>query len=410
MEQTETRQALFETGQSVKHQNRHLREVYLVVGRGKNGNGYLLLGDEPVRTPYLQATDGSGFEHADGSAFRAGLVYENTDAAKAYRLFQQNAKPYRDEYDLISEADFYRAFGKIEPERQAAENSIDRAEKHHSEKIIDRLAGFHGWTKQDALTAVKSVDGVSEGGNLNPRGTETVYARFDGNGRYLALEKGWETVFDIDTRDARTETAAAVFNRFAQKSEYGIAFKPAEATEMLLTANSEDRIKQALTENGYGYVSTTARWEKTVGNFDITATFMQGETHLLTTDRLSRATEHTKFPSQETDAVMDYIGRQEKAALAHSQAEPSVGKEAALPPEERLQLAKHRYLMQGTTLTVSEKQMRAVLEHAMENLIHGLPPQVQMQARTNFYESQIQQQAQKYDMGSDLHNDYSPER
>lgn len=217
MEQAETRQALFETGQSVKHQNRHLREVYLVVGRGKNGNGYLLLGDEPVRTPYLQATDGSGFERAEGSAFRAGLVYENTDAAKAYRLFQQNAKPYRNEYDLISEADFYRAFGKIEPERQ---------------------------------------------------------------------------------RD--------------------------------------------VSENG--------------------------------------------------------------------QAEPSIGKEAALPPEERLQLAKHRYLMQGTTLTASEKQMRAVLEHAMENLIHGLPPQVQMQARTNFYESQIQQQAQKYDMGADLHNDYSPER
>lgn len=60
-------------------------------------------------------------------------------------------------------------------------------------------------------------------------------------------------------------------------------------------------------------------------------------------------------------------------------------------PQGGLKTAKHHYQMQGVMLTAAEKQQRAVLEHAMEQTVKDLPPDIQNQARTNFYLSQIRQ-------------------
>ena len=97
----------------------------------------------------------------------------------------------------------------------SATDKTTPVEKHYSEQIIDQLTEQHGWKKQDALTAQKTFQGISEGGMLNPNGNHVMYARFNETGRYLALESGWDTVFDIDARDIAPPAAAEVFDRYA---------------------------------------------------------------------------------------------------------------------------------------------------------------------------------------------------
>lgn len=97
----------------------------------------------------------------------------------------------------------------------SATDKTTPVEKHYSEQIIDQLTEQHGWKKQDALTAQKTFQGISEGGMLNPDGNHVMYARFNETGRYLALESGWDTVFDIDARDIAPPAAAEVFDRYA---------------------------------------------------------------------------------------------------------------------------------------------------------------------------------------------------
>ncbi|UOO76512.1 hypothetical protein LVJ85_10950 [Neisseria sp. Dent CA1/247] len=62
-----------------------------------------------------------------------------------------------------------------------------------------------------------------------------------------------------------------------------------------------------------------------------------------------------------------------------------------------LNVLKHLYLMQTATLSPEDKQHRTVLEHALEKTISGLPADVQLQARINFYRSQTQAVANKYE-------------
>lgn len=97
----------------------------------------------------------------------------------------------------------------------SATDKTNPVEKHYSEQIIDQLTEQHGWKKQDALTAQKTFQGIKEGGMLNPDGNHVMYARFNETGRYLALESGWDTVFDIDARDIAPPAAAEVFDRYA---------------------------------------------------------------------------------------------------------------------------------------------------------------------------------------------------
>ncbi|WP_054599958.1 hypothetical protein [Neisseria sp. 74A18] len=66
-------------------------------------------------------------------------------------------------------------------------------------------------------------------------------------------------------------------------------------------------------------------------------------------------------------------------------------------PQGSLNVLKHQYLMQTATLSTADKQHRTVLEHALEKTIFGLPVDIQMQARINFYRSHVQDTAKKYE-------------
>ena len=71
------------------------------------------------------------------------------------------------------------------------------------------------------------------------------------------------------------------------------------------------------------------------------------------------------------------------------------------PLEVKHELAKERYLMQTPLLTATERQERQVMEYMMEKTIVGLPPDIQMQARTNFYEAQIASSVKQLDRDID---------
>lgn len=296
---------------------------------------------------------------------------------------------------------------KPAPENRESEKPVQQAEerpseKHYSENIIDRLTEYHGWTKQDGMTAEKTYMGAQEGGSLNPEGNMTLYARFDRSGRYLALENGWGTAFDIDARDTRPETAAAVFNLFAERVVSKIPFTANDVTEMLENAKSENWIADRLEESGYAYVSATpGYWDKSVGRYDIKVSFIENEAHVTQTERQSGNSESFKIPIRESDTVVDVVGQREQAARENSptpkSASPSVKterppeKEARQPVqtlEERLLTAKEQYGRRLSDMNADGQKKHRILEAGMENLIQGLPEQTQMQARLNFYQTQ----------------------
>jgi hypothetical protein len=87
----------------------------------------------------------------------------------------------------------------------ASEAVSGQEEKHYSEQVIDALIRNHGWKQvtEGRLSVEKNVGG-SEAGDLNPNGDRVVTATFenDPRGRYIELVSGWETVFELDGREA----------------------------------------------------------------------------------------------------------------------------------------------------------------------------------------------------------------
>lgn len=328
--------------------------------------------------------------HADKQEF--GYAYING-------LPEEQFIKFRDTYNHIRDLHRQERENTHRQEKAAPETAVSNAEsgksaqpavakpseKHYSEQIIDCLAANHEWVKQDAFTASRSFIGTAEGGSLNPDGKATMYARFDRSGRYLALERGWDTVFDIDARDARPETAAAVFNLFTERSAGNIPFVPKDVTEMLDTAKSENWIEDRLAENGYSYVSATPGfWEKGVGRYGIKVSFSENEALVTQTDRQRGASETFRIPVRESDTVMTVVEQREQAAREKDTVPPP-----SPAPEERLQTARRRYLMQDVSLTQSERQQRQYKEYLMEKAVRDLSPELQVQARANFYESQV---------------------
>lgn len=60
-------------------------------------------------------------------------------------------------------------------------------------------------------------------------------------------------------------------------------------------------------------------------------------------------------------------------------------------PSDKLETAKDSYVKQTLTLPPPQQERRRLLESQMESLIKGLPEQTQMQARINFYTSQVEE-------------------
>ena len=86
-------------------------------------------------------------------------------------------------------------------------------EKHYSEQILDRLMFSYGWTNSTkGISVLKNVKGGSVGGQLNPTGVRTVFAKFDTDGRYLTLQSGFDDIFDTDCRGRDVIEVAKEFN------------------------------------------------------------------------------------------------------------------------------------------------------------------------------------------------------
>lgn len=93
----------------------------------------------------------------------------------------------------------------------APEQFEQESQSHYSEKIINALVEKFGWTSVDQLTASRTIVGAATGGELNQDGNRTVFATFksDNRRRYLEVQLGFNTLFDVDCRDADIMLAAA---------------------------------------------------------------------------------------------------------------------------------------------------------------------------------------------------------
>jgi len=131
---------------------------------------------------------------------------------------------------------------------------IEKVE-HYSEQVIALLIGEYNW-QGDISGIEKTFTGVGGGGELNPDGTLILTAKFDERGRYLALYKGFDEIFDIDARDLDPLIAATQFNTMTnnyvfageEKEDFGASDKIARAKELVSSAESigdPDQIAQA---------------------------------------------------------------------------------------------------------------------------------------------------------------------
>lgn len=64
-------------------------------------------------------------------------------------------------------------------------------------------------------------------------------------------------------------------------------------------------------------------------------------------------------------------------------------------PHGGLKTAKHHYQMHIAAADRAEKLRCFLLEHAMEKTVAGLPPDMQVVARTNFYQSMVRDSVER---------------
>ncbi len=114
-------------------------------------------------------------------------------------------------------------YGKnVEDEPETNSGSL-KTEKHYSESIIDALVVNHGWKyspthSSESPCAEKTYQNNAKAGQLNPDGIFKVFAKFiEPSLRYLELQRGFETAFDMDCRDfglsGKYDEAANEFQR-----------------------------------------------------------------------------------------------------------------------------------------------------------------------------------------------------
>jgi len=116
---------------------------------------------------------------------------------------------------------------------------------HKSEQVLDALADL-GWIKTEHGTVKKDVGGGDTSGELNPEGNRYVFAQFDDTARYLALMSGFDTVFDIDTRDGTAHDLALAFNTRTMEWAASTAYQaPTPEPEAAPGLSVEERIARA---------------------------------------------------------------------------------------------------------------------------------------------------------------------
>lgn len=359
---------------------------------------------ERLRDGQIKPSDyiGSGYKNPRQTAFEAMA----RDLAEAQAVLSPHI-PY---YDDINVNNYLRR--QLEAKRQEPQRP---SEKHYSEKIIDRLAERHGWTKEDGMSASKMLSGVSEDGMLNPEGRLKVHARFDETGRYLSLERGWDTLFDIDARGLQTDAASTLINDYAERLRHSDRLPDRAEIEMRLhgmnayhsAQRSPEAAAEALEVLPAPHLCTSERFaEYTRVVPSDTARRWEVRWPEATEYGMNRAFSDATTPE---GAVKDVhhrtVNNHLYLATDNGTKEPD---KSQLPPEnvlaeypelsalympkslsERFETAKQEYerLLAGGNDT--DRKLGRFMESGMEALAKGLPEQTQLQVRVNFYENLI---------------------
>lgn len=117
---------------------------------------------------------------------------------------------------------------ELEVAKQQAEDSS--VANHYSQVILNNLVESFGWTVASPGQSVKKdVGGGEVGGELNPTGSREVYGSFDApRNRYLALQVGFDEIFNIDCRDRDTKEVSEEFDSRVHEWAVRTAAKPVE--------------------------------------------------------------------------------------------------------------------------------------------------------------------------------------
>ena len=202
------------------------------------------------------------------------------------------------------------------PETQAVGQS-ETPPPHYSEQILTQLAHQYGWTIDDTQTASKIYANANPAdGALNPNGNLTLHARFDESHRYLALESGWDTVFDIDARDVPPPVAAQVLNQFAEQAAFNTPFERGDVETTIRQETGKYYLSQGLQQQGYEPSANNTMWAKTLGDDTIHIALSPNEV------TVSYASPHTepqlqKFSIQDVDGMMERVQQYEQQAQSH---------------------------------------------------------------------------------------------
>lgn len=115
---------------------------------------------------------------------------------------------------------------ELEVAKQQAEDSA--VANHYSQVILNNLVESFGWAVASPGQSVKKdVGGGEVGGELNPTGSREVYGSFDApRNRYLALQVGFDEIFNIDCRDRDTKEVSEEFNSRVHEWAVSTAAKP----------------------------------------------------------------------------------------------------------------------------------------------------------------------------------------
>ena len=211
----------------------------------------------------------------------------------------------------------HAAVAVSEPSETQAVGQPETPPPHYSEQILTQLAHQYGGTIDDTQTASKIYANANPAdGALNPNGNLTLHARFDESHRYLALESGWDTVFDIDARDVPPPVAARVFNQFAEQAAFNMPFERANVETTIRQETSKYHLSQGLKQQGYEPSANNTMWAKTLGDDIIHIALSPNE---VTVSYTSPHTEPQlqKFSIQDVDGMMERVQQYEQQAQSH---------------------------------------------------------------------------------------------
>lgn len=211
----------------------------------------------------------------------------------------------------------HAAVAVSEPPETQAVGQPETPPPHYSEQILTQLAHQYGWTIDDTQIASKIYANANPAdGALNPNGNLTLHARFDESHRYLALESGWDTVFDIDARNVPPPVAAQVLNQFAEQAAFNTPFERGDVETTIRQETGKYYLSQGLQQQGYEPSANNTMWAKTIGDDTIRIALSSNEATISHTLSHSEPSLQ-KFAIQDVDGIMERVQQYEQQVQSY---------------------------------------------------------------------------------------------